>query len=407
MSYHATYDAINAWESLDKRERARTLAATYFAPVKWSGYDHNGFEKRDDIYKQSGVEALACATGLNEYCNHWHKFTQSLPETHTRSIQATLASRLLINLTGSVLESAGIALEHACGIPIIPGSAVKGAVRRAAIASMLECTEEKKLELMMDFLAIFGYSQIDLEPDSDLARVLGSDALRELCQGYSDRKGQVCFLQSVPIEPVNICEEVLTPHHSQYMAGNINEPTDDETPTPIFFPAVECDGKGAYNFVLYAPKHPELLDKAEEWLTLAIILFGIGAKTSSGYGYFTLRDKDLQNFTTEQEKCIKDISENADLRNLFIKFHKDKDKTPIKHWALLFVISLSENAPACRAKDYRDFLNHIKSLEEQLRNETSSGSKKELKLRIKNCYKSLEAMKQMAQEYNLNLPNFS
>ena len=53
---------------------------------------------------------------------------------------AQLQSRLIINMAGGVMENAGLCLDR-FGLPYIPGSAVKGCARRAALAALYEWCE--------------------------------------------------------------------------------------------------------------------------------------------------------------------------------------------------------------------------------------------------------------------------
>lgn len=388
MNIYATQKAKEVWnDSLRSRERARTLAATWFAP---SALAPTGLESdRDGEYKKRAIDAIVSAAELKEYPGHWQQLIAQLPADNCRKIDATLQTRLLVNLSGSILENAGISLEYCCGVPVIPGSAVKGAARRYAIALMQESDEARKEELLDLFINIFGCAEVDFEKGSDLALAIDAGLLTEMGELYGKRRGQVCFLQAVPKEGVQLCADVLTPHHKAYMEGKIEEATDDEEPSPSYFPAVEPGKKAIYSFVLYAPGHPELLDTAEEWLSKAIALFGIGAKGAAGYGYFSVPDKALQEYSEEQNEAIRFISEKKKLTDMLKTFAKGKDKEPLKHWALLRAIALPESDPKCRLQDFREYLTK----------ETTD--KKEIKAR----QKSLEAMQQMAASYNINLPD--
>lgn len=385
MNIYATKSAKEAWDSLYARERARSLAATYFAPSKASPHDPNG----DAEYKKKAVNAIVNAAELTEFYTHWQKLVESLPAAACRIIPATLQTRLLVNISGSILENADIALEHICGVPIIPGSAVKGAARRYAIALMQQSDEAQKEELLEQFIAIFGCAEIDFEAGSDLALAIDSTLLQEMGELYGNRRGRVCFFQAVPEGPISLTADVLTPHHKKYMAGEQELPTDDEEPAPSYFPAVEGGENAKYTFTLYAPGAEHLLDTAEDWLSKAVTLFGIGAKTAAGYGYFAVQDKALQNFTPEQQKAIQFIAEKKKLSDMFKNFHKEKERKPLECWALLRAISLPETDAGCRLKDFLEFATK----------ETTD--KKEIKARNK----ALEAMQTMAAEYNLTLPS--
>ena len=59
---------------------------------------------------------------------------------HDAIVFAQLQSRLLVNMAGGVMENAGLCLDR-FGLPCIPGSAVKGCARRAALAALHEWCE--------------------------------------------------------------------------------------------------------------------------------------------------------------------------------------------------------------------------------------------------------------------------
>ena len=60
----------------------------------------------------------------------WHPPTATL-------LHARLQSRLMVNMAGGVMENAGLCLDR-FGLPLIPGSAVKGCARRTALAALRE-----------------------------------------------------------------------------------------------------------------------------------------------------------------------------------------------------------------------------------------------------------------------------
>lgn len=380
MNIYATNPALEEWDSLRANERARTLAASYFAPSKIAP---NG--QKDNEYKKKGIAAIIQAAAEDSFYPQWQEFVNKLPQETSRCITATLQSRLLVNLSGGILENAGIALEHICGVPIIPGSAVKGAARRYAIALLQEAEEAQKEELMEKFISIFGCVEQDFEPNSDLALAVDSDTLRILEKSYGKRRGGVFFMQAVPQNGVKLCADVLTPHHKQYMEGKEKDPVDSEDPEPSYFPAVTADKSSVFTFTLYAPQHPALLDTAEEWLTQAITLFGVGAKGAAGYGYFSVRDKSLQGFSPEQQQGLEFVIPKKSVDDMLKKFEKESKKKPWNYWALLYTICLPESDPRSRMKVYLDFL----------RKDNKSSQEK----------KAITAMQEMAAAHNLKLPH--
>ena len=381
MNIYAMSQATEAWNSLPPSERARSLATSYFAPAKITpggGTDNN--------YKKDGIDALVHAATLGDYCSYWQRFLDTLPAASTRSLTATLSSQLLINLAGSVLENAGIALEATSGIPIIPGSAVKGAARRYALALLKESPAEAQEALLEKIVCVFGCVEPDLAPDGDLGSCLPDELRSRSAKRYSAQRGAVRFLQAVPEKAPKLCSDVLTPHHSGYMSGQQPQPTDAEQPIPSFFPAVEAGS--SYHFTLSAPDAPELLDSAEEWLRRALELFGIGAKGAAGYGYFTVLDSVMGNFSTEERSAIAFIAGKKKLDDMFKEFHKKSEKEPPKHWALLRAVCLPETDPQCRLAEYRKFMHNPPS---------------EKKAR-KNWDKARKAMADFAVQHHLTLP---
>lgn len=275
--------AAVVWKGLlEKKQAARTLACTHYVPSRYSAETRD----EDSQYKRKGVDSIVECLSESRFCKYWCAWVVQLQKdcpNRVSVVSATLLGRLLVNLSGGTLEHAGISLEYVCGVPVIPGSAVKGVARRYAIALLKETSGEEAAKLLADILAVFGYSLVDFEKDGDL---YGYDA--PSAQEGSMRAGQVDFLQAVPVENPALCCEVLTPHHKDYMSGKLATPCDTEKTDPSFFPAVDGAGDVRYAFTLFSPQDSRLLGVAEDWLKKGISLFGIGAKGSAGYGYFEI-----------------------------------------------------------------------------------------------------------------------
>lgn len=146
----------------------------------------------------------------------------------------------------------GFLWHHTFGVPYLPGSSVKGMV--GAWAKHWQGDEE----------AAWG-------------PVLG---------GQRD-VGDVVFFDALPIEPVELVKDVMTPHYSEYYREG-NAPGDWIDPNPIPFLAV---GEGATFRFAVAPRRSclESADRCEtacRWLEEALEWIGAGAKTAVGYGRF-------------------------------------------------------------------------------------------------------------------------
>jgi CRISPR-associated protein Cmr6 len=74
----------------------------------------------------------------------------------------------------------------------------------------------------------------------------------------------------------------MNPHYPDYYTKN-EPPTDWQSPRPIKFLTIDSNTK--FQFYI-AGKDKELLDKTKKLLIEALKNYGIGAKTSLGYGIF-------------------------------------------------------------------------------------------------------------------------
>jgi CRISPR-associated protein Cmr6 len=155
----------------------------------------------------------------------------------------------------TVLET-GLTLHHTYGVPVIPGSAVKGLCRRAARKANVAAEPMK---------ALFG--------DTTSA-------------------GYCCFHDAWYVpgsgggEPLFV--DVITPHHPNYQTGRERQwPTDFDDPNPVHHLAVKPGVR--FRFVVDIGPMREL--EAAKALVSGILRYaiseeGVGGKTSSGYGFF-------------------------------------------------------------------------------------------------------------------------
>ncbi len=155
----------------------------------------------------------------------------------------------------------GFVWHPTLGVPCLPGSSVKGFVRAWAKTWA-------------------GAS------DEDVARIFGPRDMRaSLAQ-----TGSLIFFGAIPIKPVQLAADVMTPHYGPYYEDKSGKtaPGDWFSPVPIPFLSV-ADGQ-SFVFAL-APRTFSTQDKADcqqanKWLTEALLQMGAGAKTAVGYGRF-------------------------------------------------------------------------------------------------------------------------
>lgn len=193
-----------------------------------------------------------------------------------RRVTLVNSSRLLLHLgRASVLENVGLHCERTTGLPVIPGTAVKGVV------STWACWAENFNEVagsFRDFTADSMQRRHFTQAESRLAAaILGDNSANG-----STAAGEVVFLGAFPKTPPILELDIVTPHTDA--AGR------DRAPVPNPFLAVAAGTP--WEFTLLAAPHSThreasaRLDQAESWLKEALCQCGLGAKTASGYGRF-------------------------------------------------------------------------------------------------------------------------
>ncbi len=246
------------------------------------------------------------------------------------NLYARLRSRMMLNMSGGAMENANVCLDR-YGIPYIPGSAIKGCARRAALAALHEWSETKTKpsgsdnaftascqpfkapEAMLEAIAdIFGWGDMDWKQGADFAWAMSSTecglpARDPQSKGQGSRSkqfsGTIAFLPAYPNTDPTLELDVLTPHHGDYYKSEDPHAVahDTENPVPCYFPSVKSQKEPLpdkvpeeyFTFPLLPLRNadPQLLGYARTWLKCGLETFGIGAKTAAGYGWFELGGK--------------------------------------------------------------------------------------------------------------------
>ena len=241
-----------------------------------------------------------------------------------RSLYMQLQQRLFIGLsTASAIET-GVCTSHSYGMPMIPGSSVKGAARAHAAAIGV--------------------------PAEYLAALFGEDETSAAAAKRAPGAGVLVWHDAWWI-PDNASKpfvrEVVTVHHQQYYAGQ-GEATDFDSPIPNTQIAVE----GGFLFAIEGD--PAWADLARKLLQKALTESGIGAKRAAGYGFMEVDQKAMDKAKKVQDEVLikaldpadkirfqlKDLSE----KKLAEKFGKDFNATKGEYseaeWVLVPKIGL-------------------------------------------------------------------
>jgi len=183
---------------------------------------------------------------------------------------ATTDERLVSGLGRAHPVENGFAWHHALGVPCLPGSSIKGALRA----------------WMHDWQAA-GAPDTDRE-ESELDRLLGA----------ADRPGPgagaVIVLDALPLESVALEADVMTPHYGAWYQAKAAEqpwaPGDWMSPNPAPFLTVAPGAAFLFGILPRVAGEQGARDdvrRAAELLAETLEWIGLGAKTAVGYG--TLR----------------------------------------------------------------------------------------------------------------------
>ena len=181
----------------------------------------------------------------------------------------TSTSGLIVGIGRWNPVEVGFTLDRFTGSPFLPGSSVKGLLRAAADLV-------RKGEL-----------------DGDSA--FWTEAAVDRIFGKQELHGAFVFYDACPAHWPALEVDVMTPHHSKYYDGTLKVAGDWDEPVPVHFVRVKAGTRFLFWFGPrnQTPKNEDdkvqnEADRAaiEKLLTIALDWLGVGAKTSSGYGWF-------------------------------------------------------------------------------------------------------------------------
>jgi CRISPR-associated protein Cmr6 len=276
-----------------------SLGYDAWAPVGADG-------KVPDDERPNWLAGLACMQVSPDYQHFFDRWRASFSRPGDRLREVTLADRLLVGHGNSSAAEVGLVLHHTWGVPIVPGSALKG-----LLAHYVEATygpddpnrppwsqpdgEERERSRYQG--VTWKGRRIQRGPGDWYRSVFGApdaeedDAYKERGLEHGASRGKVMFHDAlyVPGSAENdrpYAVDVLTVHQKPYYDDHIHDPSaatwpsDFADPNPVAFLTV----RPGVRLLLAVSGPPEWTETVEQLLLDALERWGVGAKTSAGYG---------------------------------------------------------------------------------------------------------------------------
>lgn len=190
--------------------------------------------------------------GYQEAYERWRQRLEALPGTVILA-SFRVEDRMVVGIGAANILQNSLTMNRLWGMPLIPGSALKGLARHYAAALPDDEVSERQSAALFGSVEDAGYlTWLDAWHVPDLAR-----------------------------SPYAL--DVVTPHHGRYYENpETNPPWDFDDPIPSNFLSV----RGSFLIGIQAPDEA-WAQAAMNLLRRALAERGIGAKTSSGYGRLT------------------------------------------------------------------------------------------------------------------------
>ncbi len=281
----------HALESLGVPEHLG-LAYDSWAPVRNDG----SVAEADRPHWLSTLEALAISP---DYPRAFERWKASLTASGDCALELVLASRLLVGHGNASAISVGMTVHHTWGVPVIPGSAIKGLLAHfvdAVYGPDSDMPPSQQSEAERDRAPYRGVTwsgrRIERGPGEVYRALFGApDAEKdaEMLERGIDAgasAGLVAFHdalyvpQSAPGDRP-FAADVLTVHQKTYYnSSGQSWPNDYDSPNPVAFLTVRPGTR-----MLMALSGPaDWTDLTKRLLICALEQWGIGGKTSAGYG---------------------------------------------------------------------------------------------------------------------------
>ncbi len=285
--------------------------------------------EKGTLMSNSGHDSRYVNGPLYRYRSNIKKLNMSIKTARFKSDW-----RLIVGLGNESVHETSMALHHIYGIPYIPGSAVKGAIRNYYINEIFEdigLKDRKQVDIIERVLEDFNIAEDrNLDHEAFKKKFAGDEILFRYFSGNNTdiinfqnifgtpkKIGKIIFFDAYPCNghddghyEFSIKLDIINVHYPNYYGGD-KPPADYQNPNLIQFLTVE---KTIFEFMLGTKKKDNdiikngkfegknLLEAAYENMQKTLSEHGIGAKTAVGYGYLNEVSADNKSNVSAQRK---------------------------------------------------------------------------------------------------------
>lgn len=277
------------------------LAYDAWAPVQAGG-------KVPDDERANWMKVLAALAISPDYALAFERWKASFRAPADRVFDLVLSSRLLVGHGNASATDIGLTVHHTWGVPVIPGSALKGLLAHyvdsvygpdnADLPPWEQPEAAERERARFQGVAWFG-RRVRRGPGEAYRALFGApnadedSVLRERGLEAGATTGLLVFHDALYVpgsaagdRPFSL--DVLTVHQKRYYdSSGANWPNDYDNPNPVVFLTV----RPRVRMLLALSGPVEWTELVERLLTDALREWGVGAKTSSGYGRLLRSDE--------------------------------------------------------------------------------------------------------------------
>ena len=276
----------------DQSAHAGLLLRRYLKiAVQDAGKKHPG--ERKSLF----IEAARAASNARDlYGLAYNRRSLTLPTETSTTLD--VRGRLIVGLGGDNVLETGLTLHHTYGVPFIPGSALKGLAAHYCDEVWGQRHEPDSVKFTDDNHKFRRLRHREVCVKNGVLSETGT--YHEILFGTTDDSGHIIF-HDAWIDPVSLTGQpdsglvldVMTPHHGDYYSDRTDTvaPTDFDDPTPITFLSVTGKFHIAVSCDVAGEEGQKWTKLAFDLLTEALREWGVGGKTSSGYGRLTDRSQ--------------------------------------------------------------------------------------------------------------------